>query len=82
MMIDRSSEPQVMGSNPTEPANYRGSYTTVSKEIVDIEITMYQSVGTIIIGTITVEPGTLVITAIELLLLKLTVIEEEGGLRN
>jgi hypothetical protein len=35
-----------------------------------------------IIGTITIEPGTLVITAMELLLLKLTVIEEEGGLRN
>jgi hypothetical protein len=24
--------------NPTELANYRGSYTTASKEIVDIEI--------------------------------------------
>ena len=33
--------------NPTEPANYRGSYTTASKEIVDIEIAMYQSGGTV-----------------------------------
>jgi len=34
--------------NPTESANYRGSYTTASKEIVDIEIAMHQSTGTII----------------------------------
>jgi hypothetical protein len=35
--------------NPTEPANYSGSYTTARKEIVAIEITMYQSAGTLII---------------------------------
>jgi hypothetical protein len=55
--------------NPTEPANYRGSYTTVSKEIVDIEIAMYQSAGTIVImtGTATIALGTIVITTMELL---------------
>jgi hypothetical protein len=59
----------VLGS--TEPANYRGSYTTASKEIVDIEITMYQTAGTI------------VMTAVKLLLLKLRISDEqEGGLRN
>jgi len=55
----------------TEPANYRGSYTTKSKEIVDIEIAMYQSAGMVIPGTITIEPGTIVITAMKLFLLKL-----------
>jgi hypothetical protein len=55
--------------HPTEPANYRGSYTTVSKEIVDIEIAMYQSAGTIVImtGTATIALGTIVITTMELL---------------
>jgi hypothetical protein len=55
----------------TEPINYRSSYTTASKEIVDIEITMYQTAGTI------------VTTAVKLLLLKLRISDEqEGGLRN
>ena len=49
----------MQGPNPTEPANYRGSYSTASKEIVDIEIAMYQSAGT------------LVMTAVEMLLLNL-----------
>ena len=44
--------------NPTEPANYRGSYTTVRKEIVDIEIGMYRSAGTIIIDTIIIAART------------------------
>jgi hypothetical protein len=59
--------------HPTEPANYRGSNNTEAKEIADIEIPMYQSAGTI------------VTTAVQLLLLKLTASEEEqeeGGLRN
>ena len=63
----------MIGSNPTEPANYRGSYTATSKEVVDIKIAMCQSASTI------------VTTAIELfLVLKLTVSEEqeEGGLRS
>jgi hypothetical protein len=38
--------------NPTEPANYTGSYTTGSKEIVGIEIAMYQSAGIVIIDTL------------------------------
>jgi hypothetical protein len=60
------------GSNSTAPANYTGSFTTVSKEIVDTEIAMHQ--GSRIIVT----------TAMQMLsLLKLTVSEEqEGGLRN
>ena len=48
--------------NPTEPANYRGSYTTGLIEIVVIEITMYRAAGTI--ST----------TAIELLLVTLMLI--------
>ena len=67
--------------NPDEPANYRGSYTTVSQEIVDIEIAMYQSAEIVKTDTITIEPRTIVITAVELLL-KLTISEHEGGLRN
>ena len=69
-----------MGPNPTEPANYRGSYTTVSKAIVDIEIAMYQIARIVIPGTITIEPGTIAITAMQLLL-KLTV-SDQGGMRN
>jgi hypothetical protein len=61
-----------VGPNPTEPANYRGSYTTARKEIVDIEIAMYQSAGTIVTA------------ATQMLLLpKPTVSQEQiGGLRN
>ena len=55
-------------SHPTEPANYTGSYTAVSKEILDIEITMHQSAG--------------IITTMMELLLKLTLSEGEGGLSN
>jgi hypothetical protein len=40
-------------SNPTEPANYTGSYTTESKQIVDTEIGMCPSDVLIIIGTLT-----------------------------
>jgi hypothetical protein len=63
----------MMGPNPTEPANYTGSYTTVRKRIVDTEIAMQQSSRIILI------------TAEEMLsLLKLTVSEaqEKGGLRT
>jgi hypothetical protein len=52
----------------TEPADYRDSYTTTSKEIVDIEIAMYRNAG--------------IITTMMELLLKLTVSEGEGGLSN
>jgi hypothetical protein len=58
-----------VGPNPTEPANYRGSNTTVSREIVDIEIAMYQSAG-IITGTITIEPVATVATTMQVLFLK------------
>ena len=71
--------------NPTEPANYTSSYTTISKVIADTEIAMHQSAGkAIIIDTISVAPRTIVTTAIEqMILLKLTVSkEQEGGLRN
>jgi hypothetical protein len=67
--------------NPTEPANYRGSYTAASKELVDIEIAMCRNSGIVITDTITIGLGTMVTTTIELLL-KLTVSGEEGGLRN
>jgi len=67
-------EPLYMqGFNPTEPANYTSSYTTVMKRIVDTEIIMQQSSRIILI------------TAEEMLsLLKLTVSEEQekGGLRT
>ena len=43
-----------MGPNPTEPANYRGSYTTASKEIVDIEIAMCQGAGIILARALTI----------------------------
>jgi hypothetical protein len=39
----------MIGSNPTEPANYRGSYTRVRKIIVDTEIAMQQSSRTILV---------------------------------
>jgi hypothetical protein len=43
---------------------------------------MYQSAGIIITETITIEPVTTVTTTMELLLLKLTVSGEKGGLRT
>ena len=67
--------------NPTEPANYRGSYTTASKEIVDIEIAMCRNAGIVTTRIITIDLGTMVTTTIGLLL-ELAVYEEEGGLRN
>jgi hypothetical protein len=70
--------------SPTEPANYTGSYTTGAKEIVDIEIAMYQSAGTLITDTLTIAARRTVTTAMQMLwLLKLTVSQEQvGGLRN
>lgn len=73
----------MISSNPTEPTNYTGSYTTARKEIVDIEIAMYQSAGTLIIETITIAARTIVTTVQMLWLLKLTISQEQvGGLRN
>lgn len=73
----------MISSNPTEPANYTSSYTTARKEIVDIEIAMYQSAGTLIIETITIAARTIVTTVQMLWLLKLTISQEQvGGLRN
>ncbi|HKI09959.1 MAG TPA: hypothetical protein VKA09_16330 [Nitrososphaeraceae archaeon] len=61
--------------NPTEPANYTGSYTRVRKRIVDTQIAMKQSSRRTILTT----------TMQKLSLLKLTGSpeqEEEGGLRT
>jgi hypothetical protein len=74
--------------NPSEPANYTGSYTTVRKEIEDTEIAMYQSADRVIIDTIDIVSRTTITitttTAMQMLcLLKPRVSEEqEGGLRN
>jgi hypothetical protein len=38
----------MQGPNLSEPANYTGSYTTTRKEIVDIEIAMYQATQTML----------------------------------
>jgi hypothetical protein len=65
----------------SEPANCTGSYTAGSKEIVDIEIAMCRNAGIVKTGIITIRLGTMATTTIGLLL-KLTVCEEEGGLRN
>jgi hypothetical protein len=66
----------------TEPANYRGSYITVTEEIVDVVIDMSQSAVTVIMDTITIAPRTIVTTAMQLLLVKLMVSEQEGGMRK
>jgi hypothetical protein len=66
----------------TEPANYRGSYITVIEEIVDLVIDMSQSAVTVIMDTITIAPRTIVTTAMQLLLVKLMVSEQEGGMRK
>jgi hypothetical protein len=39
-------------------ANYTGSYTTESKEIVDVEIAVYENPGKIITDSITMAPRT------------------------
>jgi hypothetical protein len=56
-----------VGPNPTEPANYTGSFTTRWKEIVDIEITMHRNVGIVIEHTMTVPPETSVKSMMEIL---------------
>lgn len=66
--------------HPTEPALYRGSYTTGSKEIVDTEITLHRNAGIVIEHTITILPEIRVASMMKVLL-KLTVCEQ-GGLRN
>jgi hypothetical protein len=70
-----------VGPNPTEPANYRGSYTTASKEIVDIEIAMSRNNGIVTTRIITIGLGTMVASTMELLL-KLMMSEVQGGLAN
>ena len=54
-----------MGS--TEPCNYRGSYATGSKKVVDIEIAMYGNALGITTCSITIPHRTVAITTIELL---------------
>ena len=67
--------------HPTEPANYRGSYTTISKELVDTEITMRSDGVTIMTGiTTTADLGATAKTTMELLLSMR--VSEEGGLIN
>jgi hypothetical protein len=43
---------------PTEPAYYTGSYTRGSKEIVDIEIAMFENAGAIITDSTIIAPRT------------------------
>jgi hypothetical protein len=62
----------VLGS--TEPTNYTGSYTSVRKEIVDIEIAMYGSLGTILTTVMQMLSSPKVTVSEEQ--------EEEGGLRT
>jgi hypothetical protein len=83
LLICRIRQRNRYRSGSTEPANYRGSYTTARKEIVDIEIAMHQNSRTLLIDTIA--RTAIVTTAIQqmLWLLKLTLSrEQEGGLRN
>jgi hypothetical protein len=68
-------------SHPTEPANYRGSYTTISKELVDTEITMRSDGVTIMTGIITTAALEATAKTIMELLLSMRV-SEEGGLIN
>ena len=77
-------QPQVLGSNPDEPANCTGSYTTRWKEILDTEIAMHGNAGIIITtSTVTIASRAIAITAMQMLsLLKLTVSGQRGGLRN
>jgi hypothetical protein len=73
----------IFSSIPPNPLITGGFlYHTASKEILDIEIAMYRNAGIVTTGTITIAPGTIVTTTMELLLLKLTVSEEEVGLRT
>ena len=67
----------MIGSNPTEPANYRGSNTRGSKELVDIEIGMYQSAEVLLTGTTAIGLVTILKTTMDPLLLKLTVLDKE-----
>jgi hypothetical protein len=53
----------MQGPNPTEPANYRASYTRGSKEIVHREIAMYENAG--IVG-VDIVSAYMVIVATEL----------------
>jgi hypothetical protein len=57
-------------SNPTEPANYTGSYTRVRKRIVDTEIAMQRSSRTKV---------TTAMQTLSLLKLKVSQEQEEGG---
>jgi hypothetical protein len=68
--------------HPTEPANYRGSHTTGSKEIADIEVIKHRNAEIIeIAGTISIGLVSIVITTMEELG-KLTISEEKGCSRN
>ena len=63
--------------NPTEPANYRGSYTAEAKEMADIEITMHRNAGNVIERTIAILQETSVKSMMKILF-KLTVCEQGG----
>jgi hypothetical protein len=63
----------------TEPANYRGSYTTILKEIEDTEIMICSDGVPIMTGITTTAPvGATAKTTMELLLSMR--VSEEGGL--
>ncbi len=70
-----------MGPNPTEPANYRGSNTRVSKEIADIEIGMCRNARIVTTtGIITIVPIQMVTTTMESV--AQADVSEEGLWRN
>jgi hypothetical protein len=51
-----------------KPSRFRGESSIFVGRKVDIETAMYRNAGTIIIGTITIEPWTIVIILMQLLL--------------
>jgi hypothetical protein len=71
----------MQGLNPTEPVNYRGSYTTGSKEITDKVIKHRNAEIIEIAGTISIALVSIAITTMEELD-KLTISEEKGCSRN
>ena len=53
--------------HPTEPANYTGSYTTVSKEIANTEIAMSQSADRVTIDNINIVSETTITIEMQML---------------
>lgn len=57
---------EVVGSNLTEPANYRGSYIAGSKQVVDTKIAMSQSASRVIIDIVNIACGTTITSAMQI----------------